>query len=437
MNTSNRRNRWRSGLLLALVAVTAAACAEDKPLNIFEPQGPQADRIHGNTMFILWMATAVFVATFAGAGYIIWKNRVSEEEFNDGEFPEQVHGNPTLEWGWTALPGLILAVVAVVTVPTIFALEEKNEADELDVVVIGQQWWWEYRYDVDGDGFFIDGNGDGVVDELDEGLPLEFSLDPDDVSTAQEMVIPVGQQVDLLITSRDVIHSYWIPRLNGKRDAVPGRLHTWSLEADEAGEYTGWCTEYCGLSHARMRMAVIALPQDDFDAWLANQMLPAAQPDPSDELAIAGKELFGQQCASCHVVDDPDFSYPTILRDSLGDPVLDDEGHEIPTSVFVSPQVSKAAPNLTHFASRSAFGGAIYSQYAELDANDDDLNDRGIETYNDLDATYRWNTAQLRRWIVNAPSQKDMAPDDRRGMPSFALSDEQLNQLVAYLATLD
>ena len=135
MNTSNRRNRWRSGLLLALVALTAAACAEDKPLNIFEPQGPQADRIHGNTMFILWMATAVFVATFAGAGYIIWKNRVSEEEFNDGEFPDQVHGNPTLEWGWTALPGLILAVVAVVTVPTIFALEEKNEADELDVMV--------------------------------------------------------------------------------------------------------------------------------------------------------------------------------------------------------------------------------------------------------------------------------------------------------------
>lgn len=436
MKTSHRRNRWRTGALLALLALFSAACAEDKPLNIFEPEGPRAELIHGRTLFILWMATAVFVATFAGAGYIIWKNRVTEDEFNDGEFPEQVHGNPKLEWGWTAAPAVLLAVVAIVTLPVIFQLEEKNEADELDVMVIGQQWWWEYRYDVDGDGFFADGNGDGVIDDLDKGLPLEFALDPDDVSTAQEMVIPAGQQVDLTITSRDVIHSYWIPRLNGKRDAVPGRLHTWSLEATEPGEYTGWCTEFCGLSHARMRMSVIALPQADFDAWLANQMLPAAQP--TDELAIAGKELFGQQCASCHVVDDPEFSYPLDVLDENGDPVLDADGEPVMSSIFVSAQVSKAAPNLTHFASRSAFGGAIFSQYAELDANDDDLNELGIETYTDLDANYRWNTAQLRRWIANAPSQKDMAADQQRGMVAFpALSDEQLDQLVAYLAILD
>ena len=319
-------------------------------------------------------------------------------------------------------------------VQTIWDLEVENEDGEPDIMVIGQQWWWEYRYDIDQDGFFVDANEDGVVDEKDDELPLEISLDPDDVVTATELVIPAGQQVDLLLTSRDVIHSFWIPRLNGKRDTVPGRWHTWSLEADEPGKYTGWCTEYCGLSHARMRMSAIALSEEDYAEWLANQAKPAEIP--TDEEALAGRELFLNNCQRCHVISDGDIAYGDNYNSEIA-------------------LVSKAAPNLTHFATRSSFAGAIFGVYAggpgdSTDPNDDALDPDDYLRLAELskDPTtlddYRLNAAQLKRWIANAPSQKAMAPDPvaetglGRGMPAFTdLSDEQLDQIVAYLATLD
>jgi cytochrome c oxidase subunit 2 len=95
------------------------------------------------------------------------------------------------------------------------------------------------------------------------------------------MVIPAGRQVRLNITSRDVIHSFWIPRLNGKRDAVPGRVQNWNLQAEHPGEYWGQCTEFCGLSHTNMRMRVIALTPDDFDRWVELQQTNAAAASPT------------------------------------------------------------------------------------------------------------------------------------------------------------
>ena len=113
------------------------------------------------------------------------------------------------------------------------------------------------------------------------------------------MVIPAGDPVDLDITSMDVIHSFWIPALNGKRDAVPGRHHPLTFEADEPGTYWGQCTEFCGLSHANMRIRVIALPQDEYDAWLENQMRPA---EAATGDAVDGEELFSSTCTSCHQI---------------------------------------------------------------------------------------------------------------------------------------
>src|SRR5690606_4437771 len=140
---------------------------------------------------------------------------------------------------------------------TLLDLEDHPD-DALEVTVIGQQWWWEYRYDIDGDG-------------------------EDDIITANDLVIPAGKAVSLSIESRDVIHSFWIPRLNGKRDAVPGRSHPLLLEANEPGVYRGQCTEFCGLSHAYMQMRVVALSEADYEAWVANQLKGAEVP--SDDLA--------------------------------------------------------------------------------------------------------------------------------------------------------
>jgi cytochrome c oxidase subunit 2 len=374
-------------------------------------------------MFIWPITGVVFVLVIGGAIWLAIHNRVKPEDFDPDDLPAQTHGNTRLEVLWTILPGVLLAAIAVPVVTNIWKLEERNDEGELDVMVIGQQWWWEYRYDIDGDGFFADANGDGVVDDKDRELPLAIALDDDDVVTANELVIPAGEQVDLILTSRDVIHSFWIPRLNGKRDTVPGRYHTWSLESFEAGKFTGWCTEFCGLSHARMRMSTIALPREEFDAWLANQAEPAEIPTGEEE--VAGREIFQNQCVGCHVIDDPDFEYPADFEAEL---------------------VSGTAPNLTHFATRTVFAGAIFNQYLGpgTEAADDAFDVTSYLSLSEQAAVaespgdYRWNSAQLKRWVADAPSQKDMDPDGQRGMRAFPqLTDEQLDQVVAYLATLD
>ncbi len=427
------RSLFSRALPIAGVALVLSACADDKPLNTFEPRGPRAQMLYdlmfeSGTWYVMGI---VFVLVTFGGIFVVIKNRVDPETYDPNDLPVQTHGNITLEVAWTILPAVVLAIISVFVVQTIFELEEENEPGELDVMVIGQQWWWEYRYDVDGDGFFADANGDGVVDDADQELPLEIALDPDDVVTATEMVIPAGEQVDLVLTSRDVIHSFWIPRLNGKRDTVPGRWHTWSLEADDPGKFTGWCTEYCGLSHARMRMSVIALEPAEFDAWLAKQQEQAEVPTDPD--ALAGREIFANQCVSCHIIDDGEFEYPENFAETV-------------------PLVSHVAPNLTHFASRSTYAGGIFGTYAGpgTDPDDDALD---VSIYNQLSELsqnpdspddYRWNSAELKRWVANAPGQKAMASDLNpetglgRGMLPFPqLSDEELDQVVAYLATLD
>ncbi len=396
------------------------------------------------------------------------KNKVDPDELDPNDLPEQTHGNFKLEIAWTIAPMVLLTVVAVFTWQEIWDLEEKNDditfrassAEEvenqknnplpletqlenfsntpLDVMVIGQQWWWEYRYDIDGDGFFKDANNDGVIDEKDRELPLDISLDDDDIVTATELVIPSGQQVDLIITSRDVIHSYWIPRLNGKRDAVPGRLHTWSLESFEPGKYSGWCTEFCGMSHARMRMSAIALEKPQFDEWIANQAtlaeIPAEEGEEGyDEDLRAGYETFQANCASCHVISEPDNDPEDNLDTTKNGRNID------------PPLLSGAAPNLTHFATRSTFAGGIYGTYngrlGDPNSNDLDpadylkLSEFAKQPSND---TYSWNVADLKPWVKNAPEQKDMDPVNQQGMIAFEnLTEEQLDQVVAYLATLD
>lgn len=413
--------RWLAPL--GLLSLLAAACGDDKPLNTFEPRGPKAQLIDDLMRALVVVMLVVGFGVMLVVLYIVFKHRVNGDELDPEDLPEQVHGKPILEVLWTLAPGLLLAGVAVPTATAIWKLEEPNEPGELDVMVIGQQWWWEYRYDIDQDGFFADGNGDGVVDEKDERLPLDLALDPDDISVPNELVIPAGQQVDLKITSRDVIHSFWIPRLNGKRDAVPGRIHTWSIEADDPGKFTGWCTEFCGLSHARMRMSVIALEDADFEQWLANQAKPAEIPTDPDE--VAGRELMGQLCVACHVINDGQFEYGADFAPNLE---------------------SGVAPDLTHFASRSVYAGAIFSQYTGpgTDANDDALDESTYLQLADMAADadspddIRWDRAGLKGWVSNAPALKDMDPDGRRGMIAFPqLTDQQLDQIVAYLATLD
>lgn len=391
------RSRLRVGGLLALAGLLLAGCGgrDDRPQTIFDPAGPAADKIDGLTNLTLIMAAVVFVLVQGGVLFVMWKFRTRKDDDPDA-LPEQLHGNTKLEIGWTALPAVILAFLAVFTVSTVLDLARDAGDDALRIRVVGQQWWWSYDYDLNGDGVYADD------DVLAQGIenPDQYETD---IETATEIVIPVGRPVQLEIEARDVIHSFWIPSLNGKRDAVPGRTHYLSLEASEPGSYVGQCTEYCGLSHAYMRMMVHAVPEDEFDAWVENQLQPASAPQ--DPEAADGLEIFEGRCASCHLVRG-----------------VNDDDYD------GAPQVSGAAPNLTKFATRGTYAGGMFQLWRDLDGS-------GVIEWDEIGQELNRN--QLEAWLRNPPGEKYMAPDDERGMPNLGLSEAEIDSLVAYLISLD
>ena len=387
--------------LAAVVGLTAlvAGCAEDAPQDMFQPAGPNAESIYDLSLLIFILAAIVGVVVLGVIAFVFFKFRDRGQAI-----PEQTHGKPTLEIVLTIIPALILIGVAIPTVGTILAL---NDTDDTECVinVTGQQWWWEIDYPVQ------DGCGSGV------SAPIV---------TSGQMVIPVGTPVLVRGTSRDVIHSWWIPRLNGKRDMVPGRVHTNKIEADEPGIYAGQCTEFCGLSHANMRMEVIAMEPDDFEAWKLNQLEPYESPV-SETLAGAGEQTFIAQCSRCHQVDG--------LEDAEGAPIISRPDLNV---------YSGAAPNLTNLMTRNTFAGASWDLLSAecrpevWDAPPDEVGRR----YNEGVTPECLNSVQFREWLRNAPAMKPMYADPEkldetdglvRGMPNLALSEDQIDELVAYL----
>ncbi|MGI8757999.1 MAG: cytochrome c oxidase subunit II [Acidimicrobiales bacterium] len=343
--------RGKPAALALMLMLVVTGCAPDAPQDALDPAGPYARLLDNLFVPVVWVAVVVFVLVEGVIVYAVvkWRRRPG-----DDEMPAQLHGNTRLEIGWTILPALVLGLVAVFTIPVIFELNEKP-AGALEVTVTGQKYWWGYDYPTQP-AFGIT-EGDGIV-------------------TANELFIPAGQPVYLTLTSPDVIHSFWAPRLNGKRDVVPGREHTWLLEADEPGAYSGQCAEFCGLSHANMRLKVVSLDSDDWDAWV--EQMQRDPLEPISGLAAEGFTLFEQKgCAGCHQVDG---AYETVADDS------------------------PPAPNLTHLFSRDCFAGCIY-----------DLNDRN----------------ELEEWLRN--------PQRKAGslMVIGELTEPEIDALYAYLETLE
>ena len=233
------------------------------------PQSPNAHDINDSYIFISIFTLAVFVAveTLLVLLVVRFRRRRREARFQDGP---QIHGATRLELLWTAIPVAILFVIAsfiFVKLPGISNVPSAGAAgEELEVAVTGRQFYWQFEY-------------------------------PNGVIAIDELRAPVGVPVRMKITAPafDVIHSWWIPSLGGKMDAIPGQVNTLWFRADRAGTYRGQCAELCGLEHARMLGVVEAMPKDEFDAWLASRE--------SDQAAAGGE--FGEEewsgvCAKCH-----------------------------------------------------------------------------------------------------------------------------------------
>ncbi|MEY2565738.1 MAG: cytochrome c oxidase subunit [Actinomycetota bacterium] len=340
------RARWSGArtrlTLVATTLVVLAGCANTKQ-NILHAQGEVA-RKEDHLWNIVFPIAAIFFFLVGGLSlFIIIKFR----DRGDDRAPKQVHGNTILEAGWTAIPAAILLVVGILTVSTVIDINRTAAGpDTMAVTVVGHQWWWEYKY------------------------PAEK------VTTANELHIPVGTKVNVTLQSADVIHSWWPPKLAGKVDVIPGRTNHMVIEADKAGTYYGQCTEYCGLSHANMRLRVIAMEKDAFRTWTQQQAQPATAPA-AGTAAADGAGLFRSKgCSGCHTVG----------------------GYS----------VGAVGPNLTHFASRETFAGAIFDR----------------------------NNENLRRWLLDPPKEKPMNPDKGLGMPNLHLTDDEITKLIAYLDTL-
>ncbi len=392
-----RSRRVPAAALAVLGGLLAAGCASDAELDTFAPQGPLAEELHSRAVLpVFWIAGVVFVGITVAMVWLIWRHRVKSYQ-GDDEWPAQTHGHVPLEIGWTVGFLLTMAAVAVIMVlalPTIDRTEANATEVTVDgsavmweptVVVVGNQWWWEFRY------YFSDQVDLASLRELGDA----GALPPADIVTSGQMVIPTGEEIELIVTSRDVIHSFWIPALNGKRDAVPNKFSPWKIEASDAGFYFGQCTEFCGLSHSRMRMQVVALTPPEFQAWVDRTTQDAAVP--TDPAALAGMEVFAGICTSCHLVE------------GMNDETYAEVGAD---------QASGAAPNLTHFASRSTFAGAI------------------LNTYN-RDGTL--NRTDLEAWLRNPADLKanyTVAGEQYRGMPDLDLTEQQIDDLVAYLEGL-
>ena len=382
------------------ISVVAASCATNAPQDTWQPKGPNSKLIDDLQQPVFAVAGIIGLIVAVAVIYTMIKYRDRGQPI-----PEQTHGKPALEITLTIIPALILAVVSVFTFGAIFKLA-KTEDTEMIINVTGQQWWWEYDYPVQN----------------------EFGITQPIISSGQ-LVMPVGTKVLLRETSRDVIHSYWIPALNGKRDAVPGRIHTLRLEADKPGIYAGQCTEFCGLSHANMRMEAVALSKEDFAKWVANQQAPYVAPA-KDTLAKQGEEVFLNQCVRCHQVNG--------LTRADGTPAIAAPDENV---------WSGAAPNLSHLMSRNTFAGAMFDLLSKQ------CRDEVWNAPSDVvGAKYLagvteecLNQKDLRAWLRNAPEVKPMYanPADLavsngkyRGMPYLALSEDDINKLVAYLLTL-
>ena len=250
-------------------------------MSIFNPASPPAESIRSLFILVLGVTGAIFLLVEGVLLYCLFRFR---RHAPGAPEPPQVYGSLPIEIAWTAAPALIVFLLALILTRTEFEVRvDQNRppagSKPLYVTVIGHQWWWEYQYDK------YDGKELGFI-------------------TANELHVPVSETgvprpVYLTLLSADVCHSYWVPRLAGKTDLIPGRTNHMWFQSAEPGLYLGQCAEYCGTQHAHMLLRVNADSVSDFESWLENQKKPARD----DAAVSAGRDAFmNQSCINCHRV---------------------------------------------------------------------------------------------------------------------------------------
>jgi cytochrome c oxidase subunit 2 len=423
------RNAGVAALTVAL-ALLLAACGQDKyPDSIFHQRTDFNRDVDFLFKILIYAGTGVFI--FVEAILVLtlirFRRRPNQPE------PKHVHGNTVLEITWTVIPLLILIVIAIPTVRTIFKTQAAARSDALQVEVIGHQWWWEFRYPQ-----FTMAGANGRVDT---------------VVTANELYLPIGRTVNFTLKSRDVIHSFWVPALAGKRDVVSNHTNYLWYTPDSSGVnvWNGACVEYCGTSHANMRFKAFTVSEADFNSWIAHQQTmaqslaapaanvpaanapaanaPAAPANAAAQVAQAGFVSFPRDRMPGYTVPQTPLPVGLAYDDNALPGGNAASGEKLVTTGMciachairgVPTMVAIVGPNLTHLASRTTIAGGIYPNDAR----------------------------HLARWVKNANAMKPGVT-----MPTFGLgeydpvtlkgpvklggfTDQQIADIVAYLQSL-
>lgn len=289
--------RWRPVVLASTAALLASGCPGIQ--SAIDPAGPQAALLSNLWWFFLVVCSVVFVLVAGALFYAILHRR---QQATADPLPESDdRGSVRAVMAGTIATGIILIVFLVASVGVGRAIQPDPDSDPVMVDVIGSQWWWAFR--------------------------VHGATESETFETANELHIPAGRWIRLELESRDVIHSFWVPNLQGKMDLIPGTKNVLWLQAERPGVYRGQCAEFCGIQHAHMGLIVVVQPEDEWNRWVEHQRRPARAPRTDSERR--GQQVFlTAPCVICHTIRG-------------------------------TPAGGNVAPDLTHLASRRTIGAAI------------------------------------------------------------------------------
>jgi cytochrome c oxidase subunit II len=260
------------GLLAASLCFAAPQNPSQLP-SIFDPHSTPTKSIYHLSLFVLSVTGLIFLVVFGLLSYVVVKFR--NRQGDAGREPTQVYGSTQIELAWTIIPILIVVVLFLATARVIHSVQDAPKPEAaLEVVAIGHQFWWEFRYPKLG------------------------------VVTANELHIPVSEAARptptfLTLLSADTDHSFWVPQLAGKTDLIPNRVNHMWMDPYQTGIFLGQCAQYCGTQHAKMLLRVYVDTPDEFDAWVRAQTQPAVQ----DAGVISGRHIFeSTACINCHAI---------------------------------------------------------------------------------------------------------------------------------------
>jgi cytochrome c oxidase subunit II len=336
-----RASRFSLYSVMAVLAALLAGCEQSAnlPMTTLAPKSDLASEIHHLFLEVTAWDALIFVIVIVAFTLAVF---VFSTRAGEAAPPSQASSDLKLEIAWTVGPALVLLMISIPTVRTIFRSQPRfAPTGSLEITVVAHQWWWEFDY-------------------------------PDGHKTANELHIPTGQTIRLHLLSADIIHSFWVPQLGGKRDVVPGQINQLTFIANTPGEYPGQCAEFCGLSHANMRFRVFVQTPEAFAMWDKSELGGPATPPANDQLAVQGAQYFATSpCTTCHTVDG-------VSKGYIG-------------------------PNLTHFGSRTTLAAGVLKNDPE----------------------------NVAAWITDPQKIKPGAY-----MPGLVLPGPKLNALVAYLESL-